>query len=263
MGLVLGGVFVDSVGWRYGYYIGAILTFVISIVLLFSIPSDPSSGEQSFAATLQRMKADIDWIGCTLLSTSLGLFSYVFAILASGASSFLKLIPIVLLPLFGFHVKRQERLNKPAIIPLSILGNRVFTTLCISVFLIWGSFNSVQFFLTLFFQSNSVSFRHPDLASISANGCHWRLDEHPNRLGLSNTFELTIWCFTLRPSQRFLRSSWQSQTPNGITGHALSSPLPSAQSPPTCSSQSPIFSSPPSFHHICTALQVGFSTRSP
>jgi MFS family permease len=160
IGLVLGGVFVDSIGWRYGYYIGAILTFIVFIVSIFGIPAEQDVKQQSFAQIIDRIKTEIDWLGCTILSTSLGMFSYVFSVLAGGSARFLEpaslalfSIAVLLLPAFIFHILRQERLGKKVIIPPSLLRNRVFTSLCVTVFVVWGVFNAVQYFLTLFFQS--------------------------------------------------------------------------------------------------------------
>lgn len=61
-------------------------------------------------------------------------------------------ISIVLIPVFIYWVGRQERLGRPAIIPNSLWRNRVFTTICIGVFITWGVFNAVETLLTLFFQ---------------------------------------------------------------------------------------------------------------
>jgi Na+/melibiose symporter-like transporter len=61
-------------------------------------------------------------------------------------------IALALLPAFVFWVSRQERLGKPAIIPNSIWRNKVFTSICIDVFLVWGSFNATETLTTFFFQ---------------------------------------------------------------------------------------------------------------
>jgi MFS family permease len=161
IGLVLGGVFIQEVSWRYGYYVGAILTFISFIISIFGIPTDRVLVEsQSLGTLLQRMKTEIDLIGCCLLSSSLGLFSIVLSVLASGVSHFLAptsitlfSIAMVLIPIFIWHNRRQEHLNQPAIIPPSRWSNLVFTSLCITVFLIWGVFSAIEFFLTLFYQS--------------------------------------------------------------------------------------------------------------
>ncbi|PMD21397.1 MFS general substrate transporter [Hyaloscypha hepaticicola] len=161
IGLVLGGIFVEEVSWRYGYYVGAILTFISFLISIFGIPADTVLVDsQSFGSVLQRMKTEIDLIGCCLLSSSLGLFSYVLSVLASGVSHFLAptsitlfSIAVLLIPLFIWHTLRQERLARPSIIPPSLWSNPIFTSLCTTVFLIWGIFSAVEFFLTLFYQS--------------------------------------------------------------------------------------------------------------
>ncbi|KAE8448221.1 hypothetical protein EG329_009651 [Mollisiaceae sp. DMI_Dod_QoI] len=160
VGLVMGGLFVGSIGWRYGYYIGAILIFVIWIISIFGIPKDEESEYQSFSTQFRRVQTEIDWIGCGLLSTSLGMFSYVFSVIAGGSAHFIEpaslalfSIAVVLLPIFAVHIRRQERLSRKVIIPPSLLKNRVFTCLCVTVFIVWGVFEAMQFFLTLFYQS--------------------------------------------------------------------------------------------------------------
>jgi MFS family permease len=153
VGLIIGGVFVQTVDWRFGYYIGAILTFAIFIISIFGIPSDSASESQSFPTISKRLKTEIDWTGCLLLSTSLGIFSYVLSVLAAGSAHFLEpasialfSIAVILVPIFAYYVRRQERLGRKVIIPPSLWANLVFTSLCITVFVIWGVFNAVQFF---------------------------------------------------------------------------------------------------------------------
>ncbi len=109
--------------------------------------------------TLKRLRMEIDWIGCVILSTSLGSYSYVLSVLAGGASQIVEpasltllALATILIPIFGLHIKRQERLNRIAIIPTSLWSNTHFTSLCLTVFLVWSVFNAVQFFLTLYFQ---------------------------------------------------------------------------------------------------------------
>lgn len=88
IGLVLGGVFVESIGWRWGYYISAVLTFAVFLLSVFALPKDNKIREP---VTLKALRTKIDWLGCGLLSTSLGLFSYVFSVLAGQTSNFLKI----------------------------------------------------------------------------------------------------------------------------------------------------------------------------
>jgi nitrate/nitrite transporter NarK len=61
-------------------------------------------------------------------------------------------IAIVLIPAFILWVNRQEGLNRPALIPNSLWRNRIFTCICINVFLIWGAFNASEQIINFFFQ---------------------------------------------------------------------------------------------------------------
>ena len=74
LGLLLGGVFVDTVGWRYGYYMSIGLNGMVLVAAFFSLPAD-SSGR----ASLQRLKTGVDWIGLSLISADLAILSYVLA----------------------------------------------------------------------------------------------------------------------------------------------------------------------------------------
>lgn len=47
---------------------------------------------------------------------------------------------------------RQERLGKPALIPNSLWRNRIFTSICLGLFLTWGALTSSDSYQSLFFQ---------------------------------------------------------------------------------------------------------------
>lgn len=59
---------------------------------------------------------------------------------------------LALIPSFVFWVGRQERLERPAIIPNSLWTHKTFTTVCLCVLLTWGQFNAVESVMSLFFQ---------------------------------------------------------------------------------------------------------------
>lgn len=77
IGLTLGGVFADTVGWRWGFHMAAIINTVIFVVALFGLPNniDEVSGE----VTWKRLVYDIDWIGALIAACSLAMLSYVFS----------------------------------------------------------------------------------------------------------------------------------------------------------------------------------------
>lgn len=159
-GIVLGGVLAQTIGWRWGFYIGAILTFIVFVISYFKIPRDPFTNSQSFPEVFKRLQTEIDWIGIAILSTSLGMLSYVLSVLSGGDSRFVAPVPltltstaVLLLPVFALYSRRQEQLKRRVVIPPSIWDNRVFTCLCVIIFIMFGIFDVMLFFLTLYFQS--------------------------------------------------------------------------------------------------------------
>lgn len=75
LGLTLGGVFAGTIGWRWGFFLPAILNLMLFALSWFVIPVDERSRENMLA----RLVNDIDWVGAILASTSLAMLSYVFA----------------------------------------------------------------------------------------------------------------------------------------------------------------------------------------
>ena len=73
IGLVLGGVFVDTVGWRVGWYGCACLLFIMLLVGIFSIPRERLRQK----ATMKRLMTEIDWVGALLATACLAMLSYV------------------------------------------------------------------------------------------------------------------------------------------------------------------------------------------
>jgi hypothetical protein len=84
---------------------------------------------------------------------------------------------ILLVPAFVVWVGRQERLGRPAIVPNSLWRNRVFSVICLGVFITWGVFNAIETYLTLFFQDvqkisaiqTSIRFLPAPIAGAIAN----------------------------------------------------------------------------------------------
>jgi predicted MFS family arabinose efflux permease len=74
-GLVLGGVFADSIGWEWGFYIAAILNLVIFGFSIFHLPRPEKAGLFSW----HRMLSEIDWVGALIASSCLAMLSFVLA----------------------------------------------------------------------------------------------------------------------------------------------------------------------------------------
>ena len=67
----------QSIGWRYGYYLGTICNGIVIAVAMWSLPADADI--ESGASVWKRMKEEIDWVGAGIASTSLAMLFYVFA----------------------------------------------------------------------------------------------------------------------------------------------------------------------------------------
>lgn len=154
VGLLFGGIFVDTIGWRWGFHLSAVINALLAAGAVWGLPA-----EKRKSVSWYRLIHNIDWVGAVSLSLSLGLLSYVLAMVTASYSRLkdpqniaMLSIAVLLLPAFVLWMQRQERLGRPAIIPNSLWKKTAFTTVCVTVFLSWGAFNSVQFLTTLYFQ---------------------------------------------------------------------------------------------------------------
>ncbi|KAJ5728191.1 hypothetical protein N7493_004521 [Penicillium malachiteum] len=156
VGLVLGGIFQDStLGWRFGYYLCAGATFLLTIVNYFKLPTDRPRECFSFS----RLRTEIDWVGIVLSSACLGIISYVFSNITDHPKSIRNASNIALLsvaaamiPSFWAWMEWREKSGRPALIPNSLWKNRAFTTICVMVFFSWAVLNGMETILSLFFQ---------------------------------------------------------------------------------------------------------------
>ncbi|KAJ6445037.1 integral membrane protein [Purpureocillium lavendulum] len=154
LGLVLGGVFADTIGWRWAYYMMAMINVCLSTCAIWSLPSVRVASERKWTA---RLRHDIDWVGAVIMSAALGMLLYV---LAMTSSSYKKLndagniavlsVSVALLASFPFWMDYQTRRGKPALIPNNLWRNWSFTSVCIAVFFCWASLNGIEYFTTLY-----------------------------------------------------------------------------------------------------------------
>ncbi len=75
IGLVLSGVFIDTIGWRASFYISGASMLGLFLVGVWALPKDRLGEEPIF----KRLASDIDWVGAGIASACLTLFSYVLA----------------------------------------------------------------------------------------------------------------------------------------------------------------------------------------
>jgi MFS family permease len=75
LGMVLEGVIIDTVSWRLSYYVTGSLSLGFFLLSLWTLPRDAVIE----GSVIVKLKKEIDWVGAIMLSTSLGVFSYILA----------------------------------------------------------------------------------------------------------------------------------------------------------------------------------------
>ena len=209
IGLAIGGVLTQTIGWRWGFYISALLDAVVLAIAFWGLPKeiDDAPGEDgsaihSWGQSLERLRKEVDWVGAIIASTSLAMLSYSLAAISGSTADIrqpstiaLLVVAITLIPTFIWWVGRQERLGKPAIIPNSLWRNQTFTTICIAVFIIWGESLNVNphetyssDVLRLIQRSGDYAYillpegtraeRRPDVAALLACAGFWSFSEY-------------------------------------------------------------------------------------
>ncbi|KAI3320868.1 MFS general substrate transporter [Xylariaceae sp. AK1471] len=155
IGLIIGGILTDLVSWRLGFYIVAGINAFVLVVSVFCVPNDT----RQHGLVLQRFRDEIDWIGVLVISTALGLLSYVLASITIDLSSIRKpanisllVISVLLFPCFALWVHNQEKSGRPALIPNSLWRNSSFVSVNALCFLGWATVTANQYFLALFFE---------------------------------------------------------------------------------------------------------------
>jgi MFS family permease len=151
VGLVLGGVLVDTIGWRVGYYVIGGVMLVQTAAGFKIIP--PVSMPQNVVSKLLN---EIDWLGAMFGCTGLAMFSYVLALLSADSNNIREPIAIVMLVLsialmvvFPFWMRFQTKRGRPALVPNSIWKKLSFTSVCALTVLTWGVQNSMELFSSL------------------------------------------------------------------------------------------------------------------
>ncbi|KAF3764447.1 MFS general substrate transporter [Cryphonectria parasitica EP155] len=157
LGLILAGVFTDTVGWRPAFYLPAAASFALFLIGIWALPQDtrPGAGESIW----KRVASEIDWVGVLLASAGLASLSYVLASLSADINSIHKASSIVLLVISGLSVllfvgwmSYQVKNNRTALIPNSLWRSHVFTSSCIMVLLTNALTNCMELYSSLFFQ---------------------------------------------------------------------------------------------------------------
>lgn len=159
LGLVLGGICADKIGWRWGFYSTAILNGVVLLISLWALPLTVDGPIK--ATMFQKLRRKIDWIGASIISLCLALLSYELAnatgvqarhTLSQPYNIILLCFATALVPGFALWMRRQTKCGSPALIPNALWKNVPFTTVCATVFMVWGALNASEQLTALYLQ---------------------------------------------------------------------------------------------------------------
>ena len=153
LGLILGGIFTDTISWRWSFYMMAIINFFVAISAIWVLPNVRKPSPKPWS---RRLIEDIDWVGACIMSAALGMMLYVLATTTSSYREFgdskniaLLVVSLALLGVFPLWMRYQVRNGRPAIIPNRLWRNAAYTATCIAVFFCWASLNAIEYFTTL------------------------------------------------------------------------------------------------------------------
>ncbi|KAG7054308.1 integral membrane protein [Colletotrichum scovillei] len=161
LGLALGGVFSGTVGWRWGFHATAILNVVVLAIALWALPVSVDDAAPLGWETLTRLRKELDWIGALIISMSLAFMSYVLGIVTDSDAGKHMRQPlnivllgtgVALLPVYVFWMHHQKLRGRPALIPNELWKNEPFTSVCFTVFLVWGALNASEQLTALYLQ---------------------------------------------------------------------------------------------------------------
>lgn len=156
VGLVLGGVLVDTVGWRVGFYLCGGFVLFLSIVGFFTLLYTQESRETRIL--WYQMSRKVNWIRAMIASAFMALFCYLLVyvygmiklqstmtrlfnrILSSNVNLIkeptnivILSISVIMVPIFGVWAHYQVKKGRPALIPNKLWRNAIFSSICITI----------------------------------------------------------------------------------------------------------------------------------
>ncbi|KAJ5495017.1 hypothetical protein N7539_000133 [Penicillium diatomitis] len=154
LGILVGGLCADTIGWRWGFFTAAIANTVASTLSCWQLPQGKVT-----RVNWHGLVYGIDWIGAVFISVALAVLAWALAVITANVHDASKPSTIacftisgVLIICFVLWQDYQERHDKPTLIRNSLWKNLSFTAVCINVFIIWGAFNGLEQILNFFFQ---------------------------------------------------------------------------------------------------------------
>jgi len=159
---VLGGFFVDTVGWRVGQCVVTAVLFALVPLGAYLLPADALDQPPSRLALRIMVWQDFlfDWVGTGIASAALPMLAVVLVQLLGSSSAIrtsaviaLLTLSLLLLVAFPCWMNLAARRNWPVLIPNSLWRQLPFTSVCIMVLLSYGVIQTMGFFCRFFLQN--------------------------------------------------------------------------------------------------------------
>ncbi|KAK2670136.1 hypothetical protein RAB80_014273 [Fusarium oxysporum f. sp. vasinfectum] len=155
--LVVGGILIDTIGWRSGWYFCGGLTLLLLAIGWWALPR--TSCLSASRNTLQSLQVRVDWIGAFLASASMSLLTYFLGVISTNVDrirspeSLLSLsLSMITAVLFVCWMHSRVKNGQVALIPNELWKNPCFTSVCITVALSFAVLNSLDLVTSLYFQ---------------------------------------------------------------------------------------------------------------
>ncbi|KAK0737991.1 major facilitator superfamily domain-containing protein [Schizothecium vesticola] len=157
-GLLFGGLFIDTVGWRVGWYVtGSVLVGLFVFGVVWVLPADGTTG--NLLNVGRELRTKVDWVGAGLASASLALLAYVLVQLSNSELAIrapvivaMLAVSLGLMPVFVAWTHFAEKRGYPVLIPNRLWKETAFVGVCVMMLLSYAVMQTMELFCTLFFQ---------------------------------------------------------------------------------------------------------------
>ncbi|TLD10825.1 hypothetical protein PgNI_06622 [Pyricularia grisea] len=153
IGTLAGGALAEFLDWRWYFWVGAIILFLISVASFFAIPSQPKDQPR---AKEGKAELKMDWLGVATILP--GLLLFVFAITQGAhapqgfATPYVYVTLILGVLILGCAVYVEGWVAEQPLVPFDLFAPKYMTPMVLGLFNIYGSFGIFQFYASFYIQ---------------------------------------------------------------------------------------------------------------